>query len=63
MSVDSLTVCGILTTLAIAGCLIMDQQPGFNMLMIVFSILGLIAVWSNNKPVPGSKVEVEKKEQ
>jgi len=53
---SALVICGILTTCAILVSIAMNEAPAFNILMVLFSALGIISLWtSDNK-------QVEKKE-
>ena len=46
-----LVACGLLTGVAVAGCICLGENLGFNMLMCVFCLVAIAGLWTNEKEV------------
>jgi hypothetical protein len=52
-----LVACGLLTSLAIVGCIAYDETIGFNMVMCVFCVLAIVSLWTKEEPEAEQKPE------
>ena len=53
-----LVTCGLLTSAAIIVCIVYDETIGFNMVMCLFCVLGIVSLWTKEE----EKEEKEKPE-